>query len=267
MTFDPGRVRLLLHVGNGLVSDAEVSCERPAVARLLRGQPAEQVVALVPLIYSLCGKAQGIAARAALTSARGMAVEPHVDAEVLSEAAREHAWKLFVDWPRQLGLTPDESFFVRLVRVLPSQRADLAADLHAHPLPEALCTALGQSEIDTLLRERIAARLAQAQKWLEGLSQTLGIVSAGCIGPGIGEASVKTARGPLVHRLVLAGDQVADYTITAPTDVHFAAAGDAARWLERLRGLPEAQAEQQAARLVMALDPCVPWRCEISRTD
>ena len=109
MTFDPGRVRLTLTMDEGVVSRAGAACERPDVARLLRGQPAEQAVALVPLIYSLCGKAQGIAARVALDAARGDPVETHVDADVLAEAAREHAWKLFIDWPRQLGLDPDEA--------------------------------------------------------------------------------------------------------------------------------------------------------------
>ena len=93
MTFDPGRVTLSLTIGDGVVRCVGVTCERPNVARLLRGKPAEQAVLLLPLIYSLCGKAQGIAARAALAAARGNAVEAHVDDEVQAEAAREHAWK------------------------------------------------------------------------------------------------------------------------------------------------------------------------------
>jgi hypothetical protein len=259
--FDPGRVRLRLTIVAGTVDRAEVACERPDVARLLRGQQADQAVALVPLIYSLCGKAQGIAARAALAAARGKAGAAHVDAEALAEAAREHSWKIFVDWPRQLGLAPDEAFFVRLLRALPEQRAELAAALAAHPLPAAMAAVLGTGDIDGMLAGRIADRLRELSDWLLDKPGALGRLQASGLGAGIGEARVETARGTLLHRIELAGDAVADYAITAPTDLHFAAGGDAARWLDKLHGLPQAAAEVQAARLVMAFDPCVPWDC------
>jgi hypothetical protein len=263
-SFDPGKVRLSLHTGGGGVGRAEVSCVRPEVAKLLCGQPAEQAVALVPLIYSLCGKAQGIAARLALAAARGSAVAARVDPEVWSEAAREHAWKLFVDWPRQLGLAPDEAWFVRLMRATPTQRGELAAVLDAHRLPAALHGALAAGDIDRLLAERIAARLGELRDWLLDRPGMLGTVSAACVGPDVGEARVETARGTLVHRLALAGDRIADYTITAPTDVHFAAGGEAARRLAGLHGLPRAEAERQAMILLMAFDPCVPWECTVA---
>jgi hypothetical protein len=218
-------------------------------------------VALVPLIYSLCGKAQGIAARAALAAARGNPGGAHVDAEALAEAAREHAWKVFVDWPKQLALVPDEAFFVRLLRAAPAQREELASELAAHPLPAAMTALLGTGDIDRLLAGRLAARLGELSDWLLDRPGTLGTVSATCVAAGSGEACVETARGTLVHRLRLAGDSVDDYTITAPTDVHFATGGDAARWLDGLRGLRQAEAEAQATRLIMAFDPCVPWDC------
>jgi hypothetical protein len=263
-SFDPGKVRLSLQTGGGIVGHAEVSCVRPELAKLLRGQPAEQAVALVPLIYSLCGKAQGIAARAALAAARGVALAAHVDPEAQAEAAREHAWKLFVDWPRQLGLAPDEAWFVRLMRVAPAQRAELAAALDVHPLPAALQAALGAGDAERLLADRIAVRLGELRDWLMDRPGTLGTVGAACVRPEVGEARVETARGTLVHRLGLAGDRIADYAIIAPTDVHFAAGGEAARRLAELRGLPRAEAERQAMLLLMALDPCVPWECAVA---
>jgi len=258
-SFDPGKVCLSLHAGDGVVGRAEVSCVRPEVAKLLRGQPAEQAVALVPLIYSLCGKAQGIAARAALAAARGHAVAAHVDAETWAEAAREHAWKLFVDWPRQVGVAPDEAFFVRLMRAAPAQRAELATELSVHPLSTNLRATFGDGEIAALLAERQSARLDELMNWLRGWPGTLGTVSATCIAPQTGESHVETARGLLLHRLVLDSERITDYVITAPTDVHFAADGDAARWLEKLQSLPRPDAERQALLLVLAFDPCVPW--------
>jgi coenzyme F420-reducing hydrogenase alpha subunit len=87
-------------------------------------------------------------------------------------------------------------------------------------------------------------------------------VSAGSVAAGSGEARVETARGTLVHRLMLDGDNVADYSITAPTDVHFAAGGSVSQRLVELRGLSKTDAERVAAHLVMAFDPCVPWEFE-----
>ena len=263
-TFEPGRVVLSFMVRDDEVTAAAVSCQRPDIAHLLNGRQAAQVVATVPLIYSLCGKAQDVAARAALAAARGSPVEAYVDPEVQSEAAREHAWKLFVDWPRQFGLPPDETLFVQSVRAASSERADLARLLAAHELPASLAGALGDTEIDRLLRRCIAARVSALADWLMGRQQALGTVTATSPSAGVGIATVETARGTLMHRLTLDGDEVADYVIIAPTDVHFAPGGDVADWLQRLKGARKAEAKQQASRLAMAFDPCVPWSCEFS---
>lgn len=262
--FDPGSVLLRLTLRDGRVVAGEVSCVRPDVTRLLRGKPAEQAVALVPLFYSLCGKAQAVAAQAALAAARGRATEPRVDAEVAAEAAREHAWALLVDWPRRLGFEGDEPLFVNAARGTGSERAGLAAALREHAVMLAMRDLLAASDrnIDRRLLESLESRLAQLLGWLEGQGGTLGRVVAAPAGTAGGRATVETARGPLVHELVLDGDAVADYRIVAPTDVHFAASGTLSGWLEELRGLPREDAETLAARAVMALDPCVPWRCE-----
>jgi uptake hydrogenase large subunit len=263
--FDPGQVVVQLTIAAGRVVATGVHCARPDVARVLRGQAAERAVALVPLIYSLCGKAQGIAARAALAAARGDPVAAHVDAEALNEAAREHAWQLLVNWPRQLGLDPDEPFFVRLARGPLAARAALAGELLSHP---GLATLRGHLEAagDTLLLARAEARLAELRDFLAGRPQALGTVSANPIVAGVGRATVATARGPLEHELALDADRVAGYVITAPTDLHFAADGPVAAWLACLHGMAKEAAEARAARAVMAFDPCVPWHCEFRQS-
>jgi len=264
-SFDPGKVVLSLTIVDGHVEATGVCSVRPDVSRLLRDQPADKAVALVPLVYSLCGKAQGIAARTALMVARGATVIAHVDPEALAEAAREHAWQLLVNWPRQLGLAPDEPLFVRVVRGPTEARAELAEHLRAHALPNALrdLSTTGDSSVADLLRERVAARLEELLAFLEGRPQNLGMVTAASVAAGVGQATVATARGPLVHELTLEDDRIAAYTIVAPTDRHFAADGPMAEWLLRLRGLPTDTAVAVANRAVMAFDPCVPWICEL----
>ncbi len=263
--FDPGQVVVLITLADGRVAATEVRCARPDVASLLRGQGADRAVALVPLIYSLCGKAQGIAARAALAAARGDAVAAHVDAEALNEAAREHAWQLLVNWPRQLGLDPDEPFFVRLARAPVAERATLADELCSHP---GLAASRGHLKAagDTILLARVETRLTELRDFLAGRPQALGTVLAHPIAAGVGRATVATARGPLVHELALDADRVAGYAITAPTDLHFAAAGPVAAWLTCLQGMAKEPAEARAARAVMAFDPCVPWHCEFRQS-
>lgn len=263
MSFDPGRVTIALHCVAGVVADTAISCERPALALLLCGRNADEAAAMIPLVYSLCGRAQGVAARAALTAARGAEIESHVDADVWAEAAREHAWKLFVDWPGQLGLNPDEAFFVRLMRTPPEQRAALTAALAAHALPTRFHEVAGTGSGADLFCQRVGARITALNDWLADRPGRLGRLSAVCRAPGVGEARVETARGQLVHCLKLDGERVAEYRIDAPTDHLFGPQGEVATRLRQLAGMLPQDAERQAHLLTLAFDPCVPWDCHI----
>jgi uptake hydrogenase large subunit len=127
---------------------ASAVAERPAAERLLAGRAPAAALQLIPLIYSLCGKAQTSVARAALGAAEsGVAVT--VDgAAVRREAIAEHLWRLLVDWPVLLGETPDRAGFAQWHR-------RLAAD----ELPAADRSALGDfaagrlaEAVDTLVR-------------------------------------------------------------------------------------------------------------------
>lgn len=250
--FDAGRVRVRLTLTDGIVAAVDVVCERPDVAAALRGRPADEAVQLVPLIYSLCGQAQGIAARLALAGARGVATAQHVDARVAAEAMREHAWKLLVDWPKALDLAPDEALFVRVAKTAPGAGGALAAELRAKPV-----FAGGD---DALLGECIVARGAELLALLEGTPTPAGSVAAEALETGRGRATVMTARGELRHEIALDGDRIAAYAIEAPTDRLFRQDGPLPALLQ---GLKKVGAGATAERLVMALDPCVPWELEI----
>jgi len=251
--FDAGRVHVRLSLTDDTVTAVVVACERPDVAAALRGRPADEAVQLVPLIYSLCGQAQGIAARLALTAARGAATARHVDARVAAEAMREHAWKLLVDWPKALGLAPDEALFVRVAKTAPGAGSALAAAVRAKPV-----FAVGG---DALLVERIATRGEELLALLEGRPTPAGSVAAEALDAGRGRATVMTARGELRHEIALDGERIASYAIEAPTDRLFRQDGPLPGLLQ---GLAKADAGATAARLVMALDPCVPWELEIA---
>lgn len=253
MGFDAGRVRVSLRFENEVVAAATVACERPDVVAVLRGRLADEAVQLVPLIYSLCGQAQGIAARLALAAARGQGTAAHADGRAAAEAMREHAWKLLVDWPKALGAAADEALFVRVAKSVPGEGAAMAAEVRAKPVLAGAC--------DALLAERIAARRAELLQLLEGRPTPAGSVAAEPLEAGRGMATVMTARGELRHEIALDGDRIAGYVIEAPTDRLF---GPESPLPALLRGRPIADAEAAAARLVMALDPCVPWELEIA---
>jgi len=254
--FDAGHVRVRLTLRGDVVAAVDVSCERPDVAAVLAGRSAIDAVALVPLIYSLCGQAQGIAARAALSAAHGAAVAAHIDPRVAAEAAREHAWKLLIDWPKQLGLAPNEALFVRVAKVVPGAGAALAAELRAQPLFAAMTGMLAPDGIDAVLAARIAARRDELIALLTGGTTLVGTVAVEPLGEGRGRATVATARGELRHEIALDGERIAAYRIVAPTDRLFGPDGPLPGWLV---GGKKVGAGDTATRAVMALDPCVPW--------
>lgn len=96
----------------------EIRSTRPQLAqRLLAGRTPDEAVRLAGTIFSLCGQAQRTAARAACAAARGE-TPPDARREVLAERAREHAWRLLLDWPRQAGQTGDPAAAAALSRLM-----------------------------------------------------------------------------------------------------------------------------------------------------
>lgn len=102
-----GGLRLRLQARSGKIDTVEIVSTRPQAAAVLAGKTPEQAVRLAPLLFSLCGGAQGVAAQAALLAAQGR--EPDVRqraqwaATVRREAANEHLWHLMLAWPPLCG--------------------------------------------------------------------------------------------------------------------------------------------------------------------
>lgn len=78
----------------------EVVCgpELP-IAQLVIGKRAEDAAALLPRLFNLCRAAQATAAAMAM----GL---PAPDVDLTGEIIRDHLMKLYVTWPRLLGLDP-----------------------------------------------------------------------------------------------------------------------------------------------------------------
>ncbi len=313
---DPGCVRLRLAVVDGRVAAVGVASERPLVAAVLRGRDADAAVKLVPLLFALCGKAQGRAAELALAAARGGECAAHTDPAVEAEVMREHLWRWLLDLPPLLGEVAEQAEFARLARDIAGGRRDGVADFLEGERIASLCRRLteiedpvaapggmlpyldaaaslrlwpqldagfcarpqwqgGAAETGAIARRRNAlaagacaarwlARLDELRDWAAGKGKVGagGTASAVNLAPGRGRALVETARGLLMHEIVLDGERIADYFIAAPTEWNFHAQGPLAGWL-----MGHAAADREAltafvAHAVAALDPCVRWELE-----
>jgi len=72
------------------------------VEAMLLGRRAEEAAELLPLLFNLCRAAQETGARVAL----GLPARPGAADALAQEILREHLIRLFVLWPRRLGLRP-----------------------------------------------------------------------------------------------------------------------------------------------------------------
>ncbi|MGC2165133.1 MAG: nickel-dependent hydrogenase large subunit [Gallionella sp.] len=110
---DVGKLALGVTWNGDRVSATEIRSTRPMVSQLLKGKPPAQVLQIVPLLFSVCGKAQGAATGAALQAAQhGTAAISNAElARIVCEVLQEHLWRLLLDWPKLLGLPQQENDF------------------------------------------------------------------------------------------------------------------------------------------------------------
>jgi hypothetical protein len=108
---DVGKLNIRVSWDGNVVRDMEVSSTRPQAYRMLKGRRPENVMQMVPLLYSVCGKAQQAASHAAIAMAQGVALQQD-GRSVACEAMQEHLWRLLLDWPEQLGLPQHRQQFV-----------------------------------------------------------------------------------------------------------------------------------------------------------
>lgn len=116
----------------------------------------------------------------------------------------------------------------------------------------------------SLSSARWRARFDELMEWATGDVQigAGGTVSAIPVAPGIGRSLAETARGLLMHEIVLDGERVADYLIAAPTEWNFHPQGALVDQLLGQDATDRNALQQHVARAVAALDPCVPWELE-----
>jgi hypothetical protein len=105
-----GELRVRVAVRDCRVRRVDIELNRPQLAdRLLAGKPGDEAVAMVPRLYSICGRSQHIAAELALAAAHGVAgtADASQVRRVEAETAQEYLWRVLLDWTRETGAAAD----------------------------------------------------------------------------------------------------------------------------------------------------------------
>ncbi|HSO82702.1 nickel-dependent hydrogenase large subunit [Thiocapsa sp.] len=121
-------------------SSAGVVCRitstRPvAAASAFVGRSPQETTARLPLLFSICARAQAGACAAAFEQASGVLPSPIIrgrrEAAIAVETIREHLWRVLLDWPPILGEPPcrDDMAAVLALSNRILARLDPAADL------------------------------------------------------------------------------------------------------------------------------------------
>ncbi|TPQ28233.1 nickel-dependent hydrogenase large subunit [Methylomonas sp. HW2-6] len=126
-----GELRIELGAGRS----PRIVSTRPDAAKVLLGKTAEQVLATVPLVFTLCGNAQSLAASLACRAALGLGAETKADSDlrmvVVLESLREHCWRILLDWPALVGRPPDKAALAALMALDRQYKSALLDDAEA----------------------------------------------------------------------------------------------------------------------------------------
>lgn len=194
-----GRIEIGLRRRPGCSPEVTVRSSRKLLAqKLFAGQPPERAAHLAGLMFSLCGQAQRTAAELAAAVAGGESAPALGSARagrILGELAREHAWRLLIDWPRHEGRTELVEPLRRL-RQVSDDPAGLAA------------------ELDVLLTDALLGE--PAEPWLAGVSGRAGLVVfnrwrargrtvLARLFRGLGECDTGLGRRPLLRAMTALG--------------------------------------------------------------
>jgi len=98
-----GELIVRLHCDGNRIRQVTVHSTRPMIAaRMLRGKTAVDAAATVPMLFSICGGAQGAGALSALAAAgaKGLEADPgSCDRRVMLESLQETFRRVLIDWP------------------------------------------------------------------------------------------------------------------------------------------------------------------------
>jgi coenzyme F420-reducing hydrogenase alpha subunit len=125
-----GKIRIELCCREQRIRQVRIHSSRPLQLPLLfAGKPVEKVLQTIPMLYSICATAQARAAAIACRQALGVSVDPPIElAETMLvwfETAREHIWRVLIDWSGYLGEEVDHQQLPGLSLLIPDAKKAL----------------------------------------------------------------------------------------------------------------------------------------------
>ena len=195
-----GRIRIDLSVGaDGAVGEVEIHSDRPVDAcRIVHGLTPVEAVGVIPALFAVCGRAQGVAALRCLEAAQERPADP--DQEVartllcLGEAALGHGWHQQMDLPRVIGRVADMGALRSLVSALAALEAALFPGRRfTAPVDGTARDPIAVNAASRDVAEALLACLDRAQDALE-VADSLGVADQGrfdgCQAPDLDPAAV-----------------------------------------------------------------------------
>ncbi len=134
-----GRLQISLYPLAGQMNRVCIQSTRPLqAAQVFAGHSPQHVMMQLPLLFSVCGIAQATAAVRAFQQALAVAACAAVDAArsllIQMETAREHLWRILIDWPQWLDEPVQVHRLVPLQDMLSAYRKALFGDGEAFSL-------------------------------------------------------------------------------------------------------------------------------------
>jgi len=125
-----GHIAIQLQANNNEHEKVNIHSTRPVhAAKILIGKTPKQALSVVPLLFSVCGVAQSRASLSAIQQALGesqnIKAEQARDLIVLSETAKEHCLRIFMDWPQLFELKINTQALPYLSQLIASFKATL----------------------------------------------------------------------------------------------------------------------------------------------
>lgn len=122
-----GRIRIELSRRPDGSGEARITSTRPlGLTRAFEGKSLEDTVRTLPLVFNVCGMAQGTAAVEASEHALGQPADPETRIVrrilVLAETLREHLIRIATDSAGLFGVTPPQDVLLRALRVFEGLR-------------------------------------------------------------------------------------------------------------------------------------------------
>ncbi len=157
-----GRINIQLLLQAGAANAVTLRSSRPQLAqKIMVGCSPARAAERAGLMFSLCGKAQRIAAELACEAAQNSAPDAQTCAareqRVLIEAGLEHAWQLLLHWPQRLSDVTHNHMLQNRASLAALRKASLDPQRFVAVLDDELrAVFLGENAADWLQRDLAA---------------------------------------------------------------------------------------------------------------